>query len=262
MEPRHDTQGTNHIRIGTVGWRHLHWRGPVYAPDVPREEWLASYASEFDVVELAESAYALPEPEIITDWCAATPESFRFAVRAPRQITHEKRLKHCASDLQRLFLRLEAFDLRLGPVIFTLPERWPFNLPRLSGFLGALPARSNAVLEAKDPSWHADEAREMLHRHAVSLCLHERKPCAEERTVMGRCTFIRPLVPVRQNPAGLPLEALRGWAGKVRGWNRRGCDVYVVFTDDARTANAVRNARRLRMFLDTGPGVGTVAGDA
>ena len=253
MEPKRDAQETGRTRIGTTGWNHPHWRGPVYARDVPRETWLASYASEFDMVEVAGTTHALPEPAIIAEWCAATPEGFRFAVRAPRQITHEKRLKGCAPDLQRLFTRLEAFGSRLGPVVFTLPSRWRLNLPRLAGFLDALPARCDAALEAEDPSWRADEALAMLREHGVSLCMHEREPHMVENAALGRCAFLRPRAPARQDDAGLPLEALRGWAGEARGWNRRGCDAYVVFTAGAR-AGAVKDARRLRRFLDEDTG--------
>ena len=263
MESKRNAQETGRTRIGTTGWNHPP-RAWAYARNVPRETWLANYASEFDMVEVvAEAAHALSEPEVVAEWCAATPESFRFAVRAPRQITHEKRLKGCAPDLQRLFTRLEAFGPRLGPVIFTLPARWRLNLPRLAGFLDALPARCDAILEAEDPSWRADEALAMLREHGVSLCMHEREPHMVERTAIGRSAFIRPRIPARQDDASLPLETLRGWAGEARGWNRRGCDAYVVFTDDAR-AGAVKNARRLRMFLDedAGAAVASTAGDA
>lgn len=255
MEPKRNAQETGRTRIGTTGWNHPHWRGPAgargmfRARNIPRETWLASYASEFDMVEVADAAHALPEPAVIAEWCAATPESFRFAVRAPRQITHEKRLKGCALDLQRLFTRLEAFGSRLGPVIFTLPARWRLNLSRLAGFLDALPARCDAALEVEDPSWRADEALAMLREHGVSLCIHERQPHPVERAAIGRCVFIRPRAPARQGDASLPLETLRGWAGEARGWNRRGCDAYVAFT-----AGAVKNARRFRMFLDEGTG--------
>ncbi len=42
-----------------------------------------------------------PRPTLLGAWRSQVPESFRFAIKTPRRITHVKRLKDCSGDFSR-----------------------------------------------------------------------------------------------------------------------------------------------------------------
>jgi uncharacterized protein YecE (DUF72 family) len=92
------------VRIGCAGW------------SLPRDSWpqfpdtgphLQRYAKRFNAVEINSSFYRPHQPATYERWAAAVPAGFRFSVKLPKTITHEKRLHDCA-PLLRGFLHRRA----------------------------------------------------------------------------------------------------------------------------------------------------------
>ena len=90
------------ILAGTSGFSYKAWRGPFYPAKLPAKGMLAYYAEHLPIVEINNTFYRLPKAETLADWRAQVPDTFRFAVKATRRITHLKRLKDCHEDLQYL----------------------------------------------------------------------------------------------------------------------------------------------------------------
>lgn len=80
------------LRIGTSSWSFPDWRGVFYPPRTPAERQLSYYATKFNSVEINTSFYALPEPKILLRWLENVPAGFTFSLKAPGEISHEKRL--------------------------------------------------------------------------------------------------------------------------------------------------------------------------
>ena len=80
------------IRIGISGWQYAPWRGVFCPRGLPQHQQLSYVASTFPVVEINGSFYSLQRPISYAKWYQATPESFVFAVKGPRYITHMRRL--------------------------------------------------------------------------------------------------------------------------------------------------------------------------
>src|SRR3954447_1705870 len=80
------------LYVGTSGWSYPSWRPDFYPAGTKPADFLASYAERFTSVELNASAYQLPSEENFRTWASQVPQSFRFAVRMPRQITHGSRV--------------------------------------------------------------------------------------------------------------------------------------------------------------------------
>ncbi len=78
------------VLIGTSGFSYKDWVGPVYPEDLPRQEWLAHYASEFPTCELNFSYYRIPDRHTLDRMAAKVPEGFLFSVKAHKSITHER----------------------------------------------------------------------------------------------------------------------------------------------------------------------------
>lgn len=71
------------IRIGCSGWNYKDWRGPFYPQGMATKNWFAFYAQSFDTVEINNSFYRLPSPDVFGKWRAQAPDGFCYCGRYP-----------------------------------------------------------------------------------------------------------------------------------------------------------------------------------
>jgi uncharacterized protein YecE (DUF72 family) len=114
---------------------------------------------------------------VLEAWRGATPDAFRFAIKASRRITHDARLKaeDAADSVAYLYRNLEALGAKRGPVLFQLPPFLKKDLPRLEAFLAILPEGHLAAFEFRNESWFDDDVYAALQHANASLCLSERE---------------------------------------------------------------------------------------
>lgn len=161
-------------RIGISGWLYPPWRG-VFYPEALRQEDELRYASrQFGTIELNSSFYRLHKPAVYRGWREQTPPGFLFAVKAPRFITHVKRLKDVA-DPMAVFLASGPLELRdkLGPFLWQLPPSFRYDRGRIEAFLAALPrngAEALAIARRARRGTRVDDAfRRRRLRHALEV---------------------------------------------------------------------------------------------
>lgn len=128
------------LRIGISGWSYKPWKKVFYPADLPADEELDFASRQFNTIELNASFYRLQTPESYRDWRRRTPPGFVFAVKAPRFLTHVKRLK----DLQEPFSVFLAsgpleLDDKLGPFLWQLPPNFRYERERIEAFMADLP---------------------------------------------------------------------------------------------------------------------------
>jgi len=165
------------VRIGISGWTYALWRGTFYPDGLPQKQELAHASRVFRAIEINGTFYGLQNPEVFGRWAEATPADFVFAVKAPRYITHQLRLRDplvpLANFLASGVLRLGP---RLGPILWQFPPSFGFDPARMEDFLAMLPHDSKAASELagrhdghlKARGWlRADECRRL--RHAVEI---------------------------------------------------------------------------------------------
>ena len=149
------------IRIGTAGWS---LPAAVRERFSPEGSLLKRYASVFDAVEVNSSFYRPHRPRTYARWAAETPAGFRFAVKAPRAITHEARLAGCGDRLARL--RAEAGQLadKLGPLLVQLPPSLAFDAGAAEAFFDGLRALwpEPVACEPRHGSWFTPQANGLL----------------------------------------------------------------------------------------------------
>jgi uncharacterized protein YecE (DUF72 family) len=118
------------------------------------------------VIEINGTFYSLQRPESFALWYRQTPADFVFTLKAPRYITHMRRLKGAEQPLANLFASgLFALREKLGPIVWQLPPNFKYDQQRLSDFLDLLPADTASAAAM------ATQAR----------CFHERTHAAGNR---------------------------------------------------------------------------------
>ena len=210
------------IYLGTSGWRHRQWEKSFYPDELDPESQLSYYAIQFGCVEIAESFFRLPERHTFAGWVEHTPEHFRLTVRAPRIITHYKKLKSCENQLDTLFTRLRNLGPKIGPVVFQLPPRWRCNLRRLEQFARRLPDELRYVFEFQDPTWHTRDVYALLEQHGFGLTVPPDAVSGNLLTTTADIVYLRLSSPKSSTTGNHHPQTLRGWAGRAHGWDPQG----------------------------------------
>lgn len=229
--------------IGTAGWQHTHWRERFYPRHLPTHAWLGHYGQQLNTVELDAGRLEQLDRNLSATWRGAVPRQFNFTVQAPRLITHVHKLRNCAHLVDAMLERLAGLQSQLGPVLFSLPQRWHCNLERLERFLTGLPGGFRYAFEFHDPDWLRADTYALLRNHAAALCLNDRMTLEQQAIVTSDFVYVRLYGPgpgARYTSVGL-----RAWATRVCGWQRRKLESYVLFQNDAQ-AYAAKNACLLR----------------
>jgi uncharacterized protein YecE (DUF72 family) len=236
------------IWVGTSGYVYRHWRkGVFYPPGLKVRDELAHYAAHFPTVELNNPFYRLPTGEMFARWREVTPDGFEFAVKASRYITHIKRLRDPADELELLMSRARELGPKLGPVLFQLPPNQQLDLGRLQAFLPLLGPEQKWVVEFRHPSWHSREVYRALAQHDVALCIPVGGGLHPDRVTTAAFSYIR-MHRGEEPGGGFTAEELQGWAGQVRALASVGKDVYIYFNNDWE-GYAIRDAKALQQLL-------------
>ena len=239
------------VRIGCSGWNYRHWRGAFYPDELPAKRWFGHYAHVFDTVEINNSFYRVPEAATFAKWRDQAPPGFRYAVKANRFLTHNKKLKDIADPLGEFVARSRALGGTLGPILYQLPPRWRFDAARLRDFAAVLPRDVEHVLEFREPSWMEPDALALLDTLGLSFCTHDMIGMTVPRIATG------PIAYVRFHGAGgkywgrYDEAVLRRWAEWITGHAAGGRPVWAYFNNDIH-ADAIADALALRRLVDQG----------
>ncbi|HEY2729473.1 MAG TPA: DUF72 domain-containing protein [Polyangia bacterium] len=216
------------IYIGTSGFSYAPWRGSFYPEKLPAAKMLAYYAERLDAVEINNTFYRMPAPEMLAKWAAETPAGFQFALKSPRRITHEKKLADVADSLTRLREAAGTLGDRLGPVLFQLPPFMKKDLPRLQEFVAQLPPGLRAALEFRHESWFSSDVYDVLRSRDAALCLAESEELAtpiEETSSWGY---------LRLRRQDYDDAALATWAERVRARSWQSAHVFFKHEDEGK----------------------------
>ncbi|EZQ18506.1 DUF72 domain-containing protein [Pseudomonas sp. G11-1] len=235
------------IRIGISGWRYEPWRGDFYPEGLLQRRELEYASRTVSSIEINGSFYALQTPERFSNWRDSTPDDFVFSVKAPRYITHVKRLRELDEPLANFFasgpLQLER---KLGAFLWQFPPSFRYDpalftelfeqLPRTFGEAVQCAARSprfpapeGLTTGAKTRLRHAVEIRhrsfmqegfiELLRKHRIALVVADtagKWPLVEELT--ADFMYLRLHGDKELYSSGYDDSALDDWARRIRAW--------------------------------------------
>jgi uncharacterized protein YecE (DUF72 family) len=238
------------VYIGTSGWSYAHWTNVLYPEGLPTERRLDYYVRQFGTVELNASYYRWPGNGAFANWRQRLPAEFLLTVKAPRVLTHIKRLYSPEPWLERIRQGLSLLGHKRGVLLVQLPPAAAVDYARLAYFLARVPERLRVCVEFRNDTWLQDSIFALLEEHGAAYCVMSgaRLPCVLRATA--------PFVYARLHgpdhhylyAGSYSEDDLRWWAHRVREWQDMGRDVFVYFNNDG-GGNAVRNALTLKEMV-------------
>lgn len=153
--------------IGTAGWSIPGKEADSFGPGGSA---LERYATRFGGVEINSSFYRPHRRATWARWAESVPAGFRFAVKLPKTISHERKLVDCVDLVARFLDEVGGLGDKLGIVLLQLPPKLAFEPPTAEPFLAALAAASRArpVCEPRHPSWFEPAADALLDRLEIA----------------------------------------------------------------------------------------------
>lgn len=238
--------------LGCPVWASPAWVGKVFTPSAKRSEWLRQYSSAFNTVEGNSTFYGLPTLETVRRWIGETSAGFRFALKFPRSISHDRQLLSADYETNQfieILALLQERD-RLGPSFLQLPPQFSarqFSL--LEEYLRKLPAVFPYAVEVRhadffDAGPNEQHLDELLIELGIDRVLMDTRPLFSlpptdgfeadtqrqkprvplRTTVTGTRPFVR--IIGRNDPA-LVEKWCDEWAPIVADWIRDGLTPYV-----------------------------------
>jgi uncharacterized protein YecE (DUF72 family) len=170
---------------------------------------LPFYAERFSTVEINYTFYRMPTEKLLAGWAQATPESFRFTLKAPRRITHDSKLRG-VEELTGAFCRVaQSLGGRLATLLFQLPPTFKKDLPGLEAFLTELPDGTRAAFEFRHESWHDEAVFEALRKRNLALCIADSEKMSTPLVVTADYGYMR------LRDEGYQPEDIRVWGTRI-----------------------------------------------
>lgn len=175
---------TARVYVGTQGWSYPDWVGPFYPDRAKSSEYLGLYSKAFSSVEVDSSFYAVPPAFHFHGWRERTPDDFRFALKLPGELTHERRLQGGVEVLQTFCRRAALLEEKLGVILIQLPPDFgPSQRATLESFIRRLPGALRFAVEFRDPGWLVPEVMDVLRASRVALALSDGPWVSRERVM-------------------------------------------------------------------------------
>ena len=238
------------VHVGTSGWSYGHWEGVLYPPGTPVGRRRDLYVEHFDTVELNASFYRWPRLATFAGWRSALPEGFLFSVKAPRGLTHARRLYAPEAWVDRMAQCWHELGDRRGVLLLQLAPTHVRDDARLRYLLQRLPSWMRVAVEFRHPSWSCDAVFDLLAEHEAAYCVMSgaRLPCELRATASFVYVRMHGPDPDHLYAGSYSDGDLGWWADRIREWDATGHQVFVYFNNDG-AGHAVRNADTLRAML-------------
>jgi len=241
------------IFVGTAGWaipRAVADRFPTEGTSLVR------YGERFSAAEINSTFWRRHRPGTLERWRDSVPRAFRFAVKVPRTITHERELRGTRSLLVQFFEDIAGLKSRQGPLLLQLPPSLVFAGPRAGTFFALLRElhQGAVVCEARHGSWNQPAADALLTTHGIARVAADppRFSGGDEPAGVRSIAYFRlhgaPIV----YRSAYGAERLRPLAARLRAAARH-AHVWCIF-DNTASGAAAGDALELKAILAEAPG--------
>jgi uncharacterized protein YecE (DUF72 family) len=157
--------------IGCSGFHYKDWKGRFYPEGLPQRKWFDFYSEHFKTLELNVTFYRFPQLSVLQTWYGKSPADFRFAVKAPRAITHYKKFNDTTDLITSFYDTInQGLQEKLGPVLFQLPPSFTYDNEKLERIINSFNPTFKNVLELRHVSWWNNEVYQKLAKHNITFC--------------------------------------------------------------------------------------------
>lgn len=176
--------------IGCPVWTHKGWMGTVFPKGTKQGDFLRIYSRSFTTVEGNTTFYAMPSEETVARWAAATPSTFRFCPKLPRDISHAGSLAAGSAAALTFIERMQGLGERLGPIFVQLPPTYgPRQIDDLHAFVDAWPRDVQLGVEVRHPDFFTPEGNIplnwLLADYDVARVMMDVRPIRENPMATG-----------------------------------------------------------------------------
>ncbi len=230
-------------RLGCAGWSISREAAPCFTSPGSH---LERYAAVFNAVEINSSFYRPHQPQTYARWADSVPDDFRFAVKLPRTITHDQRLKEIEAPLAQFAAEAGTLGNKLGCVLVQLPPSLALDAALADEFLQRLRSHFDGMLacEARHGSWFSDDASALLQRHRVTRVIAD-PPAGQPGPYVP--TTDDAYVRLHGSPRIYYSSYDAAWLKSVADW-LAGRDGWCIF-DNTASGASILNALQLRAML-------------
>ena len=204
---------------------------------------LGRYVERFGTVELNASFYRWPRDSTFAGWRRRLPENFFMSVKAPRGLTHAKKLYAPETWIDRIARSWHELGDRPAVLLVQLPPDLSRDDARLTYFLDGLPRWIRVSIEFRHSSWIDETVFSILEARNAAYCITSGAglPCVLRAT--ADFVYVRMHGPDHDHLYGGSYsdQDMYWWSDRLREWDAQGRDVFVYFNNDG-DGNAVRNA--------------------
>ena len=211
------------IHVGTSGYNYPEWKGAFYPEQIAAAKMFAYYAARFHTVEINATFYRMPTEKTTTGWRDQAPAGFTYTLKAPRTITHERRLKDCKDSVEGFVASARVLGPSLGTLLFQLPPNLKCDLDRFATFLEWLPTDLRCACEFRHDSWLTPEVFSRLKARGIALCIAD----VGDKTTPLETTAKHGYFRLRDE--GYQRGDLETWAGRVLDRSGDWDDAFVYF---------------------------------
>ena len=237
------------IRVGVAGWS----IPSALAGRFPSEgTHLERYGACLSAVEINSSFYRPHRRATYERWAASVPPGFRFSVKLPKAITHERRLEDCTALVERFAEETGGLGDKRGPILVQLPPSFAYPGKRADRFLDELQTAITEpiVLEPRHASWFQPDIDRMLERRRVSRVAADpaKPPAAAQPGGWSGLAYFRLHGSPRMYESTYGQDAIEAQAERVASLVQRDIDVWTVY-DNTTYGAATQNAFELMEAL-------------
>ena len=234
------------ILVGTSGYNYPEWKGSFYPTDLPASKFLPYYAGKFPTVEINYTFYRMPTPKLVAGWRAQVSPEFRFTLKAPRRITHDRRLR--AADVQEPLQGFITAAAELGPqlgaLLFQLPPNFKKDLVVLNEFLALLPPKVTAAFEFRHDSWMDEHVYDLLKSRNVALCIADSDTRDTPLVTTASYAYLR------LRDEGYEDGDIARWTATARALGETASDVFVYFKHEDEGKGAAFGQHMMRLLQE------------
>lgn len=235
--------------IGCSGFHYKHWKEIFYPKGTPQRIWFEYYCEHFNTLELNVTFYRFPDISVFKGWYQRSPRDFSFSVKAPRLITHYKKMNDCEKLIDDFYVTVEdGLKEKTGCLLFQFPPRFNFTPERLDKIIKNLNPRFPNVVEFRHSSWWNAEVYKSLGKNKITFSGMSH-PSLPETIVENTSLFYYRMHGVPQlYHSPYALEYLKSFVNEIDS-SRKIKNAFIYFNNDV-GGNAVKNAKEMIELVD------------